>query len=109
MRGFVKAILERQGYTVLLAAGGREGLELFFRERERIQLLILDMVMPDFSGNEVLNEIRKSGSYPKIILTSGYDRDSVLDHLADFKKTAFLVKPFPIRNLTQTVRNALDA
>jgi len=109
VRGFVKAILERQGYTVLLAAGGREGLELFFRERERIQLLILDMVMPDFSGNEVLNEIRKSGSYPKIILTSGYDRESVLDHLADFKKTAFLVKPFPIRNLTQTVRNALDA
>ncbi|MHB9027420.1 MAG: hybrid sensor histidine kinase/response regulator [Candidatus Latescibacterota bacterium] len=108
VRGFGKAILERQGYSVLLASDGNEGLNLFFRERARIRLIILDLIMPTFSGDEVLRRIQQSGSCPRVILTSGYDPESVLGHLTEFDKYAFLMKPFSIRTLTEAVRKALD-
>jgi CheY-like chemotaxis protein len=108
VRGFAKAILERQGYSVFLAADGNEGLEIFLRERKRIQMVILDMVMPFVSGGDVLRRIRQSGSSPRIILTSGYDRESVYDHHEEFGNITFLVKPFSLRTLTTAVRKALD-
>ncbi len=108
VRGFGRAILERQGYTVLLASDGDTGLELFLRERESINLVIIDMIMPTLSGDEVLRKIRRSGPAPRVILTTGFDRQSACDQTADLGELPILLKPFTIRSLTETVRTALD-
>ena len=67
------AMLRRLGYDVLVSAGGREGVELFERERQNIDLVLLDLLMPEMSGAEVLAELRQIDQHAKVALFTGHD------------------------------------
>ena len=68
IRGLLATILERKGYAVLLADGGRKGLDLF--RRERPDLIVLDLKMPDIDGIIVLKDIHAvDADIPVVILT----------------------------------------
>jgi two-component system cell cycle sensor histidine kinase/response regulator CckA len=104
IRELGRTILELHGYTVLLAEDGIRGIEVLNQQRERISLVILDIMMPRRSGWEVLEEIRALSPRMKVIISSGYD-------LAGQRKDAsveFLAKPYSPDELARRVRKALD-
>lgn len=98
---FLQLELEHEGYSVGLALDGRRGLEL--AESGQYDLLVLDLMLPELSGMEVLRRLRKSSSMPVILLTA---RDSVMDKVAGLDSGAndYITKPFAIEELLARIR-----
>ncbi|MBI4495250.1 MAG: response regulator transcription factor [Chloroflexi bacterium] len=104
IRRFVRTELEAQGYRVLLAENGAQGLELI--ETEAPDLVVLDLIMPGIDGFETLERLRELTQVPVILLTAkGGDRDKVrgLDLGAD----DYLTKPFNPEELSARIRAVL--
>lgn len=97
-------LLRSRGYTVTIAGSGREALDLF--ERDRPDLLILDLGLPDMDGSEVCRKVRDRADTPILILSArGEEKDKVaaLDQGAD----DYVTKPFGPEELMARVRAAL--
>ncbi len=109
MRTTCRAILEGYGYEVLLAEDGIQGLELFKREVDRIDLVILDMVMPKMNGRDCFLAIREISSDVPVIISSGF---SHLEELTDLKEKGLydiIRKPFRRMELGTIVLKALHS
>ncbi|HCX62863.1 response regulator transcription factor [Sedimentibacter sp.] len=99
----VKAYLEREGYNVFLTARGLEGIEL--NRKNDIDLIILDLMLPDISGEEVCKLIRQFSDVHIFMLTAKGSLTEKIDGL-NIGADEYLVKPFSPRELTARV-NAL--
>jgi signal transduction histidine kinase/CheY-like chemotaxis protein len=89
----VREVLEDLGHTALVAHDPHEGLDLFARRMDQIDLVILDIVMPKMSGRQVFKQIRERRETLPVILTSGYS-DELLDELLRLPGVQFLQKPY---------------
>ncbi len=107
VRRLVRATLERRGYRVLVASGGPEALQIA-RSAEPIDLLITDLVMPQMSGLEVADRIRKDRPGIRVLFMSGYTDRSLQKTEALPDNTEFLQKPFTPAALASRVRIVLD-
>ncbi len=105
-RKLAVAVLSSHGYRVLTAGDGVEGLKVFREKREKIDLVIADMVMPRMSGEEVCRTIRRENATLPIILCSGYNQKGVPENLAS-SLVSFLSKPFVAESLLFAVDQAL--
>ena len=101
-------ILTKHGYTVLQAVNGREALDLFEKERPRISLVILDLIMPEMGGTECLKELLKIDSKVRVLVASGYSADASVKETIQMGAKGFVSKPFRFKELLQQVRMALD-
>lgn len=104
------SLLERYGYRVLTATSGQVALDLFRSHRDRIDLVVLDMIMPGMNGAELATRLSEISPGTRILLSSGY----ALDHGAEELLTngtflGFLAKPYRMSQLARKVRHALDA
>jgi CheY-like chemotaxis protein len=108
VRNLASKILQRFGYSVLSAANGREGLNLFIKEKNRIDLVLLDLIMPEMNGRDCLREILRAAPRTKVIIASGYSADGEIDHALEDGAIASIKKPYLMRELLETVRNVLD-
>ncbi len=101
---FVELELSYEGYLVTKAFDGRSGLNL--AETGEFDLVLLDIMLPELSGMEVLRRIRRKSSIPVIMLTA---RDSIEDKVAGLDRGAddYLTKPFAIEELLARIRTAL--
>ena len=101
---FVELELGYEGYTTTKAFDGRTGLEL--AETGEFDLVLLDVMLPQLSGMEVLRRIRRTSSVPIIMLTA---RDSVMDKVSGLDSGAsdYITKPFAIEELLARIRTAL--
>ncbi|MFH1743461.1 MAG: PAS domain S-box protein [bacterium] len=108
IRDVGQAILKQYGYTVLLARDGREGLVKYLNEQDRIDLIILDLSMPNLSGQEMLEHLRTSDTSVKVIISSGYSKDAQRDSLDQLGVVGYTAKPYNPIELARTVRQALD-
>jgi two-component system, cell cycle sensor histidine kinase and response regulator CckA len=108
VRELGERILTNAGYTVLGAGDGLDAREVFRREKDRISLVILDLVMPSMGGQECLKELRKIDPEVKILIASGYAGDTELPESLTADSVGFVSKPFRIRELLRQVRRALD-
>ncbi len=108
VRGLLSKILTEYGYATVEAIDGADAIEQF-KKADRIDLLILDSVMPKKNGREAYDEIRKITPDIRVIFTSGYTRDVFLDKGIEDKKFNFLQKPISLPVLLQKVRAVLDA
>ena len=100
----VRAYLERDGYLVYVAGSGREGLAL--AERTKPGLLVLDLMLPDVTGEEVAREVRSRSDVPILMLTAKASEDERVDGLA-LGADDYLIKPFSPRELVARVRAIL--
>jgi PAS domain S-box-containing protein len=101
-------ILKRMGYTVLVARSGREAIEIFSKKKDDIDMVILDMIMPDMSGEEAYDRLREIHPDIKVLLSSGYSlRGQARDILARGCK-GFIQKPFNMRELSHKLRGVLE-
>ena len=100
----VRAYLEKDGYHVFVAGTGSEGLEL--AERVKPGLIVLDLMLPDRSGEEICTEIRARSDVPILMLTAKASEDERVTGLA-LGADDYLVKPFSPRELVARVRAIL--
>jgi len=101
-------ILTKHGYTILQAGNGKEALDLFKKERSRISLVILDLIMPRMGGAECLKELFKLDADVKVLVASGYSADSSVREIVQMGAKGFVTKPFRVNDLLRDVRNLLD-
>ena len=102
-----RVLLEAFGYTVLSAKDGEETIAKFLENRDRINLVLLDMIMPKKNGKEVREAISKVCPKLKILFSSGYavedvDINELLEDGFDFIR-----KPYSSRNLLSKIRIVL--
>jgi DNA-binding response OmpR family regulator len=105
----IRSYLEMNGYTPLCAKTGGEGMELFEKSRNSpnpVSLILLDLMLPDFSGEELCGKIRRSSDVPIIMITARVGDEAVIRGL----KTGaddYVTKPFSPRQLMARVEAAL--
>ena len=108
IREAVRDILELVEIPSILASNGREAIDLFVENRDRIRAILLDLRMPVMSGTETYQKLRELDSNIRIILSSGYDEKmSTLDFSAD-SALMFLRKPYALDALLACVQDALN-
>ena len=108
LRLLAHAALTRLGYEVLLACDGQEAVQLYATYRERIALLILDIVMPRMGGWEAYAQIRAMDSDTPVLFVTGYSTELTRTRLGTDTHTMVLQKPYSVRELGHKVRELLD-
>jgi len=108
VRNVIKALLEEYGYSVIEAIDGKHALELFRENRDRIQLVITDIIMPGLSGKDLHNELMKITPGIKVIFVSGYPADVLAKKGIIDSDVNFISKPAKPEILLQMVRKILD-
>jgi CheY-like chemotaxis protein len=100
--------LKKMGYAVLSAGSGREAIEIYRNNRQKIDMVILDMVMPDMGGGAVFDELKKIDENIKVLLSSGYSIDGQASNILKRGCNGFIQKPFDMRQLSHKLREILD-
>jgi PAS domain S-box-containing protein len=109
VRSVIKAMLERKGCEVLLAANGREGVDLFRQEGGRIDAVLLDLNMPVLDGERALEELRNTSPTVPVWIMTGYDPADREDRLAKGTVRGVLRKPVSSETLYQALAAALGS
>jgi PAS domain S-box-containing protein len=108
VRGLIKEVLEGYGYRVMEAVDGDDAIKIFNENKDKIQLLFLDVVMPKKNGKEVYDEIKKIRPDIKAIFTSGYTTDIIHKKGIIEEGSNFILKPMLPDELLRKVRDVLD-
>ncbi len=109
LRDMARDILEECGYRILEAADGKDALDVWNRQPDRIDLLLTDMVMPEgISGVDLATKLLADRPRLKVVFTSGYTANEVNQEMLARTRASFLSKPYSHAELAQTVRNCLD-
>ena len=103
-----QAILEKLGYRVITAGSGKDALDLYKKQKGEINLVILDIIMPDMGGSEVFDRLKAINENVNVLLSSGYSINEQATEIMDRGCTWFIQKPFSIKALSIKVREALD-
>ena len=96
------------GYRVIVAEDGEDALKKFREQKNNIQFIITDVIMPKRSGKEVYTEIKKTHPDVKALFLSGYSDEMLQNEEAFTKETNFLPKPVKPYELLKTIREILD-
>jgi signal transduction histidine kinase/DNA-binding response OmpR family regulator len=109
LRELTRLILEDLGYKVVDAGSGLEAVRIWAEQKDRIQLVLTDLVMPDgMTGFDLAARLQSESSRLKIVVTSGYDVDKVTQGLPPNPGFHFLRKPYRTETLARVMREALD-
>lgn len=94
VRDLAQSILKFFEYDSLVAKNGEDGVELFRANKDRIDAILCDMVMPTMNGEEVFHAIREMDPTARIILSSGLEDPELIDRLRTKGLAGFLNKPY---------------
>ena len=89
------------GYTVLEAKSGKEAIDVYRKKKDQIDLVILDMIMPDIGGGETYDRIKDIDPKAKVLLSSGYSVDGQATEILERGCNGFIQKPFNMENLSR--------
>jgi len=103
-QGMLKAL----GYKVLVARGGKEAIELYRANRDKIDMVILDMIMSGVGGGKAYDRMKKINPDIKVLLSSGYSINGQAEEILDRGCDGFIQKPFNMRQFSQKIREILD-
>ncbi len=115
LRGLARDVLEGLGYTVLLAKNGEDAVKVYEENRHRVDLLLLDVVMPRMGGWDAYKRIREMGGDVPLIFMTGYSSETVQSRFVKQNKSMeelgamVLQKPYNVEGLGRKVREVLDA
>ena len=109
VRQATREVLENIGYRVIGAVDGVDAVNKFVANKEKIALVIMDIVMPKMGGAMAVKKIKEAAPSVKVIYATGYNKDEILEK--DIKGSEFpvLTKPFVIEDLSRLIRQQLDA
>lgn len=103
-----REMLESLGYRVYAAGSGREAIAIYMKKKDEIDLVILDMIMPDISGSDTFDQLREINPEVTVLLASGYSIKGQAGAIMDRGCDGFIQKPFHLEKLSQIVREVLD-
>jgi two-component system, cell cycle sensor histidine kinase and response regulator CckA len=101
-------LLTDLGYKVFQARNGGEAVQIYEKNREQIDLVILDMIMPGLSGSGAFERLKAIDRNVKVLLSSGYSISNQASDLLDKGCVGFLAKPFSMKSLSQKLREVLE-
>jgi PAS domain S-box-containing protein len=107
VRSVAARILERFGFSVITAADGRAGVDLFRDHADTIAVVLLDLTMPQLDGEQTLRAIRAIRPDARVVIMSGYDPQSLTERFAGLGPAGFLQKPFHPTALQKTINQVL--
>ncbi len=106
--GVGQELLETMGYQVLTAKDGKEAVKIFRKNRDKIDIVILDVVMPNMGGGEAYDRMKEIDSDIKVVLSSGFSIDGEAREILERGCDAFIQKPFNMGGLSGRIREVLD-
>jgi len=102
-------LLETLGYSVFLAKNGKEAIETYENNRDKIDIVILDMIMPEMGGAETYDRLKEIDPEIKVLLSSGYSIDGLAKTILAKGCNGFMQKPFGLKDLSTALRDILEA
>jgi len=100
-------ILKNSGYDVVSAKSGKEAIEVFRESHGRIDMVILDMILPDMGGGDTYDRLKEINPRIKVLLASGYDIDYHGRDIMERGCNGFIQKPFNMNELLEKIREIL--
>ncbi|MBW2645944.1 MAG: PAS domain S-box protein [Deltaproteobacteria bacterium] len=101
-------VLKKLGYTVFEAKGGKEAVEIYGANKDIIDLVVLDMIMPDMGGGETYDRMKEINPDVKVLISSGYSIEGEATEILDRGCDGFIQKPFGMAELSGIIREFLD-
>jgi two-component system cell cycle sensor histidine kinase/response regulator CckA len=92
----------------LIAKSGQEAIEVYRKNVAKVDLIILDMIMPDMNGQEAFDNLKKLNPAVKVLLSSGYSLNDQAQRIMDSGCCVFIQKPFDAIKLSQKIGKILD-
>ncbi len=108
MRKVASAILGEMGFEVIIAEDGEEGFQRFLENKDKLQIVILDLMMPKKSGDDCLIEMKKHNTDIRVLLASGFKKDQRLKKIANYEYVHFIEKPYSFDQLSKAVKKLMD-
>ncbi len=105
----VSEMLNILGYRALQASSGEDAVSIYREEKDTINLVILDMIMPVMSGSQVLKALREINPDVRVILSSGYVMQGNAVKVLEYEHSNFMQKPYSITDLSRIVHDALNS
>lgn len=93
---------------MLTAVSGEEAIKVYGEQADNIQLIILDIIMPDMNGQETYHRLKKISRKAKVLFASGYSFQNQIEKLVKEEGNYFISKPFDIGELSEQLRTILD-
>lgn len=100
--------LEKLGYRVIVAGNGKEAVDIVGKQGDSIDLVVLDLIMPEMGGDRAFDLIREIRPGMPVILSSGYSRDDRTNDIMQRGCNAFIQKPVDTSELSRITRKVLD-
>ncbi|MEN6624567.1 MAG: response regulator, partial [Smithella sp.] len=101
-------MLSNLGYNILTAGNGHDALELYKKNKDKIDLVILDMIMPGFSGSETFYSLKSINPEVQVMLSTGYIISEQIKTLMSQGCRGFIQKPFRMEELSEKIREVLE-
>jgi two-component system cell cycle sensor histidine kinase/response regulator CckA len=101
-------ILERLGYRAVTARSGKEAIEIYRANKNQINMVILDVIMPDMGGGETYDRLKKINPDIKVLLSSGYSINGQASEIMNRGCNGFIQKPFNMEQLSMKIRDILS-
>ena len=101
-------LFEQLGYKVLTARSGKEAIEIYEKNKKKIDIVLLDMIMPDMTGGDTYDKLKEISPDIKTLLASGYSINGQATEIMDRGCNGFIQKPFKMKELSRKLREILD-
>lgn len=108
VRSAAGMMLSKFGFSVALAADGREAVEAFRNEPDRFRLVLMDLTMPHLDGEVAFSELRRIRSDVRVVLMSGFNEQEAVSKFTGKGLASFLQKPFGFEELNHVLRQVLS-
>jgi DNA-binding response OmpR family regulator len=102
-----REILQRSGYDVVIARSGKEAIDVFKENQNGIDMVILDMILPDMSGRDIYDRLKIVNPDLNVLFVSGYDLDAQMEDIMECGGDGFIQKPFNMDTLLEKTREIL--
>ncbi|MBL8220775.1 MAG: response regulator [Bryobacterales bacterium] len=107
VRQVAARMLKTLGYHAICLGSATEAVDYYRRRARDIDLVIVDLIMPDLSGKAVFEQLRRQNPRVRVVISSGYSQDPGVDALIDAGAKAFLQKPYRLAQLSETLAGAM--
>lgn len=108
VRLMVGKMIQRHGGAALVAENGQRALEIFREQRDKIDLILLDLTMPGLSGEEILLQLQQMKATQKIVIMSGYGEEETMQRCAELGVVGFISKPFELHAVVAKLHSLLN-
>lgn len=103
-----ETLLDTMGYNVIMAEDGIEGIKVYRKLKDKIDIIICDMIMPNMNGSETFDELKRINPDCKVIISSGYTKKEVLSKMKKDGISGFLQKPFASEELLKLIQTTIN-